>query len=297
MALGLALAGLLSYYLLIRGMQMVRAQPDFDLGADAGAPQHVDLPPERRSLVAGIYRMLGRWSGPSINQLLGPRWRQQVSKLLAAGGHPRGLDVAGFAELQGAYTTLAAVGTLLMVIRGLALFGVLTGSLLLAYPSVWLYSEAQRRQRQIEQELPDFLDILAITVTAGLGFRAAMERVGETLEGPLSEEVRRTLRRMDVGVRRRQAFVELRERNPRSATMGLFVTAIIQAEELGAPLADTLNQLAGDMRREFSQQARRRAARAAPRVSLIITMIIMPAIVTLIVVALFLGSDASLGGF
>lgn len=114
---------------------------------------------------------------------------------------------------------------------------------------------------QIERELPDFLDILAVTVTAGLGFRAAMERVGETLDGPLAEEIGRTLRRMDVGVRRRQAFVELRERNPRSTTMGPFVTAIIQAEELGAPLADTLNQFAGDMRREFFQQARRRVAR------------------------------------
>ena len=297
MALGLALAGVLSYYLILRGAQMVRTQPNFDVGADPGTVTPVDLPPERRSLVTGIYRVLGRWSGPSVSALLGSKGRLEVSKYLAAAGQPRGLDVAGFAELQGAYTSLAVLGTLLMIIRGLPLFGLLTGLLLLAYPAVWLYSEAQRRQRQIEQELPDFLDILAITVTAGLGFRAAMERVGETLEGPLSEEIRRTLRRMDVGVRRRQAFVELRERNPRSATMGLFVTAIIQAEELGAPLADTLNQLAGDMRREFSQQSRRRAARAAPRVSLIITMVIMPAIIALIVVALFLGSDASLSGF
>jgi tight adherence protein C len=296
MALGFAAAGLLSYYLLLRGMQMIRAKPDFDVDADTGSIQRVDLPPDRRSLVAGLYRVLGRWSGPTVSGLLGSRWRLEVGKLLAAAGHPRGLDVAGFAELQGAYASLAVLGTFLLIVRGLGLIGLLLGLLLLVYPSVWLYSEAQRRQRQIEQELPDFLDILAITVTAGLGFRAAMERVGETLEGPLSEEIRRTLRRMDVGVRRRQSFVELRERNPRSATMGLFVTAIIQAEELGAPLADTLNQLASDMRREFSQQARRRAARAAPRVSLIITMIIMPAIIALIVVGLFLGSNADLGG-
>lgn len=97
-----------------------------------------------------------------------------------------------------------------------------------------------------------------------MGFRVAMERVGATLEGPLAEEIRRTLRRMDVGVRRRQAFVELRERNPRSATMGLFVTAIVQSEELGAPLADTLNQLASDMRREFSQTVRRQAPGPLP---------------------------------
>ena len=71
------------------------------------------------------------------------------------------------------------------------------------------------------------------------------------------------------------------------------MTAILQAEELGAPLADTLNQLARDMRREFSQQARRRAARAVPRVSLIITMIIMPGIIALIVTSLFMGGDFS----
>jgi tight adherence protein C len=272
---------------------MARSQPDFGLD-ETGS---IALPAERKSLVAGFYRVLGRWSGPTIHNLLGERWRLEVGKLLAAAGQPRGLTVPGFAELQGAFATLGVLGALLLVIRGMGFFGILLGLVLVAYPNIWLYSEAQRRQRKIESELPDFLDVLAITVTAGLGFRSAMERVGETLEGPLSEEVRRTLRRMDVGVRRRQAFVELRERNPRSATMGLFVTAIVQAEELGAPLADTLNQLASDMRREFSQQARRRAARAAPQVSLIITMIIMPAIVALIVVALFLGSDASFSGF
>jgi tight adherence protein C len=132
-------------------------------------------------------------------------------------------------------------------------------------------------------------------VSAGLAFRQAMDRVAETLTGPLAEELRRALHRMDVGVSRRQAFIELRERNPRSTTMGLFTAAILQAEELGAPLAETLNQLARDMRREFSQNTRRRAARAAPRVSLIITMVILPAIVLLIVVALVMGSDLDLG--
>jgi tight adherence protein C len=296
MALALALGALLCYYLLIRGVRMARAQPGYSVDGDVDSSQ-LDLAPERKSLIAGLYRVLGRWSGPTISNLFGARWRQEVEKLLASAGQPRGLNVAGFAELQGAYATLAVFGTALLVLRGTGVIGYALGGLLLFYPTVWLYSEAQRRQRQIEQELPDFLDILAITVTAGLGFRVAMERVGATLEGPLAEEIRRTLRRMDVGVRRRTAFVELRERNPRSATMGLFVTAIVQSEELGAPLADTLNQLAGDMRREFAQSARRRAARAAPRVSLIITMVIMPAIVALIVVALWLGSDVDLSGF
>jgi tight adherence protein C len=168
--------------------------------------------------------------------------------------------------------------------------------LLLGYPEYWLIVQAQRRQRQIERDLPDFLDILAVTVSAGLSFRQSLDRVSETLTGPLAEELRRALRRMDVGVRRRVAFVELRDRNPRSATMGMFTTAILQAEELGAPLTETLNQLARDMRREFAQQSRRRAARAIPRVSLIITMVIMPALVVLLMVALFLGTNVDLSG-
>jgi tight adherence protein C len=250
---------------------------------------------QRRSMVAVAYATLGRWSGPSIVRLLGPSWRRWVTHYLAAAGQPRGYDVAGFAEFQGAYATLAAIAAVLLLVQGRSGMALIVAALLMAYPSVWLFSEAQRRQRQIERDLPDFLDILAVTVSAGLSFRQALDRVGETLIGPLAEEMRRTLRRMDVGVARRQAFTELRDRNPRSTTMGLFTTAILQAEELGAPLADTLNQLARDMRREFSQQTRRRAARAAPRVSLIITVVILPAIVMLIVVALILGSDMDLG--
>src|SRR5215470_1529283 len=294
MAVLVALGLLCCYLLMIRGFVMMRAVPPLTAGADAAPLTLLGLEDRRRSPVGWFYGVLGRWSGPLLSGALGPRWRAWVARQLAIAGHPRGYDVAGFAEYQGAYATLGVVAALVLGLRGLALLGLLIGVVMIAYPQVWLYSEGQRRQRQIERELPDFLDILAITVTAGLGFRQALERVGETLTGPLAEEIRRTLRRMDLGVRRRQAFAELRDRNPRSETMGLFVTAILQAEELGAPLADTLNQLARDMRREFSQQARRRASRAAPRVSLIITMIIMPAIVVLIVVALFLGANARL---
>ncbi|GAB3242073.1 type II secretion system F family protein [Kineosporia babensis] len=295
-AVTFALSGLLVYLFGLYGWQLLKAPPDVSL-LDTGSLPMVGRGPvgARIPLVAGTYRLLGRRTGPAISGMLGPRWRLEVRNLLAAAGQPRNMDVAGFAELQGAYAVLALLGGFTLLIRELPLLALPAALLLLVYPSVWLYSEAQRRQRRIELELPDFLDVLAITVTAGLGFRAAMERVGETLEGPLAEEVRRTMHRMEVGVRRRDAFLELRERNPRSATMGLFVTAMIQAEELGAPLADTLNQLAEDMRREFAQIARRRASRAAPRVSLIITMVIMPAVVALLVLALFLGSDVDLG--
>ncbi len=280
------------FVLAVLGLRQVLAPPDLgsmsaELTAGGGR--------ERQSVVVATYAALGRWSGPSIARMLGPRWRAWVQSQLDAGGRPRGYDVTGFAEFLGGYAVLAALAFLLLLLQGRVGIGVLLSGVMLVFPAVWLVSQAQVRQRQIERDLPDFLDLLAVTVSAGLAFRQAMDRVAETLSGPLAEEMRWTLRRMDVGVSRRQAFLELRDRNPRSATMGLFVAALLQAEELGAPLADTLNQLAKDMRREFSQATRRRAARAAPRVSLIITMVILPAIVLLIVVALVLGSDLDLG--
>jgi tight adherence protein C len=73
------------------------------------------------------------------------------------------------------------------------------------------------------------------------------------------------------------------------------VTALVQAEELGAPLSDALIALGGDMRRYFAQDARRRAARAAPRVSLVITMVMVPGALVLMVVGIFLGSGINLG--
>lgn len=292
MALIVATAATVCLVTALLGLRQVLAPPD--LGSmSADLSPHVER--ERQSVVLAFYSTLGRWSGPSLARLLGPRWRVWVQGQLEAGGRPRNYDVNGFAEFQGGYTVLAVLAMVILAARGSAGLGLLLGGAMLVYPMVWLYSQAQTRQRQIERDLPDFLDLLAVTVSAGLSFRQALDRVGETLQGPLAEEVRWTLRRMDVGVGRRHAFLELRERNPRSDTMGLFVAAILQAEELGAPLADTLNQLARDMRREFSQTVRRRAARAAPRVSLIITMVILPGVVLLIVVALVLGTNVTAG--
>jgi tight adherence protein C len=99
---------------------------------------------------------------------------------------------------------------------------------------------------------------------------------------------------MDVGVSRRSAFEDLRHRND-SEALNRLVTSLLQAEELGTPLADALQDMSGEMRRMFAQDARRRAARAAPRISLIVTTVMVPAAVLLIVATFLLGSNIHLG--
>src|SRR5437879_3003761 len=83
------------------------------------------------------------------------------------------------------------------------------------------------------------IDVLAVVVSAGLGFRQALELVNSVYKGPWSDEIRIALRQMDVGVSRRDAFDQLRKRN-RSDQVGQFVTALQQGEELGTPIARTL---------------------------------------------------------
>ncbi len=162
-------------------------------------------------------------------------------------------------------------------------------------PDMWLSREGRLRQERIERDLPDFMDILAVTVRAGLGYRAALSRVSESLTGPVGEEMMTSLRQMELGATRRDAFLAMAERNS-SESLTSMIGATLQAEELGVPLSEALNEIAEDMRRSAHQDARRRAARAAPRVSLIVTTLIVPGAMILILMTLFLSSNVRESG-
>ncbi|MGH3355089.1 MAG: type II secretion system F family protein, partial [Nocardioidaceae bacterium] len=91
-----------------------------------------------------------------------------------------------------------------------------------------------------------------------------------------------------------QAFSALRDRCG-SEPMDTFVSAFLQAEELGSPLAETLSTISGDTRREANQAARRKAARTVPRVTLVVSVVLVPPTLLLIAVGLYLGSDIDIG--
>ncbi|HWC11974.1 MAG TPA: type II secretion system F family protein [Acidimicrobiales bacterium] len=250
------------------------------------------LPPNTRraSLVAAFFEQLSRRLAGRALRLLGEGRIIRVRRRLEAAGRPGGLTVEGYAGRKAAFTVLMGGAGVLFLARGnLFLFLALTAAGFF-WMDAWLAGVARKRQARIERDLPDFVDILAVTITAGVGFRSAMARVAQAVAGPLGEEISRTLRQMDLGASRRAAFEELRRRNS-AESLSRMVTSVLQAEELGTPLADVLMELARDGRRAFAQQARRQAARAAPRVSLIITMVIVPGAILLMIVALILGSD------
>jgi tight adherence protein C len=257
----------------------------------------VDAAPERRrSLLFRLVERLAARLGPMLVPALRVRQREAIDRRLDLAGRPGGMSVPRFIGLKAALTALAGGFALLFVLTGssplFALVAIVSGWF---GPDIWLSREGRLRQERIQRDLPDFMDILAVTVRAGLGYRAALLRVSESLTGPLSEEMLTALRQMELGQARRDAFLAMAERNS-SVALKSMIAAQLQAEELGVPLSEALNEIAEDMRREAHQDARRRAARAAPRVSLIVTLLIVPGAMILILMTLVLSSDVDATG-
>ncbi len=244
----------------------------------------------RGSLLRRLVERLVGLLGPRLVGSVGGRRRDAISHKLDLAGRPAGLTVQRLVGLKGAIAVLAGCGFLFLSLLGGSLPLALLATVMGWYaPDVWIARTGRLRQERIERDLPDFLDILSVTVRAGLGYRLALARVSEQLGGPVAEEMLVALRQMDLGASRRAAFEALRDRNASESLSG-FVAAQLQAEELGVPLSEALTDIARDMRRAAHQAARRRAARASPRVSLVVTTLIVPGTMLLIIVAILISS-------
>ncbi|QNP65041.1 DUF5936 domain-containing protein [Streptomyces genisteinicus] len=276
------------------GIRMYRA--DAKLPGDLAVALEVGA--TRTTAVGSAVDRLGMRYAGSVLRMMGPARVNKVRRRIDLAGNPGGLTIDRYAARRAVYGILGALGAFAMVLRGqpfLALFMIAFG---VFWVEVGIFAAIRQRKEQIERTLPDFLDVLAVVVSAGLGFREALERVADKYEGPWADELRITLRQMDMGVGRRKAFEELRRRND-SEQVAQFVTALQQGEELGAPITETLIQIANDMRRTDAQNARRRASKAVPKATLTITSIMVPATMILLVAAFVFGADAdfsSVGG-
>jgi tight adherence protein C len=247
---------------------------------------------ERRGPARQLIDVLGARLGPRFLDRLSDSRREALTRRLNLAGRSGVGSLERYAEVKAALLVLGALVAALFAVLGSWPGAALWLLFSWLGPDMWLARTGRRRQERIERDIPDFIDVLAITVRAGTGYRAALHRVALALRGPVAEEVLATLRQMDLGATRREAFQALRERND-SRTLDNFVAAQLQAEELGVPLADALANIASDTRRLAAQNARRRAQRAAPRITLIVIAMLLPATIMLIVVGVFVGSGVN----
>ena len=216
-----------------------------------------------------IRPMAARLSG-SVARITSTSFTQQTEKRLALAGNPGDLRTADWLGIKavGALVGAGVFFLLFMIVGVLDLPLVLRVvmlpiGLMFGYtiPEFWLGGRVRKRQHQILLQIPDALDLLTISVRAGLGFDGALGKVVEKLKGPLTDEFRRALAEIRVGKSRRDA---LRDIVPRTEVPALtnFIGAVIQAEQLGVSISKVLQVQSEQLRIERRQRAEEMAAKA-----------------------------------
>lgn len=188
----------------------------------------------------------------------------------------RGLAALLMGALAFAVTMLANVGLgqQLLLTIGLGLLGFFL-------PVLWLGSRIRRRQDEIVRTLPDALDLLTISVEAGLPFDGAMQRVAEKWNNEISRAFRRMLTEMAVGKSRREALRDMSDRME-VPDITSFVAALIQADQLGISIAKVLRIQSEQMRIKRRQRAEEKAQQAPVKMLFPMTFLIFPVILIVI---------------
>jgi len=191
-----------------------------------------------------------------------------------------------------------AVSSLVNLLTGGALFtfGALVGALFVGFlaPDFYLSSRASSRGNAILDQLPDALDLLTISVEAGLGFDAAIIKVTEKMKGPLTDELRRAAGEQRVGKSRVEALRGINERIDVKELQS-FISAIIQADQLGVPMSKVLRVQSEQLRTDRRQRAEEKAARAPILIMLPTVGCIFPSLFIVILAPAALSAMKSCG--
>jgi tight adherence protein C len=169
----------------------------------------------------------------------------------------------------------------LMTISGVWVYALSFGAVGLLFgwftPDLLLHSKTRARQKQIQRALPDALDLLVISVEAGLGFDSALHRLVEKKSDALAAEFARVLAEMRVGRSRRDALKDLVLRT-QVPDLNAFVGAILQAEQLGVSVTRVLSVQADQMRVVRRQRAEEKAAQLQLKLIFPLAIFIFPAL-------------------
>ncbi|MBA3734199.1 MAG: type II secretion system F family protein [Actinobacteria bacterium] len=154
-------------------------------------------------------------------------------------------------------------------------------------PNLYLQTRIRSRQAAVSAQLPDALDLLAVSVEAGLGFDGAVQKLTEHMDGPLIEEFELALGGIRIGEGRIEALKKMADRSA-SQEMSSFVRAIIQADQLGISLGRILKVQAGDTRLKRQLLAEEKAAKAPIKMMFPTVIFIFPAMFLVILGPAFL---------
>lgn len=244
------------------------APPELKADLDKPFGERVLEPLQARALALG-------------RRLSGADSAARLQRKLDYAGNPRdwGADRVISAKVIGA-VAIAVVGLAagFVLDSGLLLRAVLlVGGLILGFflPDFYLYQKAYDRGERIQRELPDAIDLMTISVEAGMAFDGAVQQVARNTEGPLSEEFARMLREMQIGQGRAQALRGLGARS-NVDDLKAFVGAMVQADSFGIPIANVLRIQSSEMRTKRRQRAEEKAQQVPVKITVPLIFCILP---------------------
>jgi tight adherence protein C len=196
--------------------------------------------------------------------------RAEEFAAIQVGGILLGFAIGLVALISGALSIKAGVALLfiLLFLGGLG-------------PSFWLRSRISERKDAVTNDLPDVLDLMTISVAAGLGLEQAMMVSCANFDSPVCDELRLTLREMELGLSRHDALSNLKIRTD-IEDLVTFAVVLSQADALGLPIGRVLQSHADEMRDKRRQRARERAAKVPVKILFPLAFCFMPAIMVLV---------------
>jgi tight adherence protein C len=225
--------------------------------------------------------------GDAARRFLPQEYIGKVQHKLVLSGRARNEDLDRFLVVR--ILTVAAIPILWILVwratsfKGVDLLAtiVLIGIVGILGPDAWLNRTVEERQNKIRDRLPDMLDLLTISVEAGLGFEQAVTRTITMVPGPLSDEFSRTLGEMRAGASRADAFMAL-DRRTEVPELKSFILAILQADTFGVSIGTILRNQSVEMRVKRRQRIQEKAQKAPVKMLFPMVFCIMPALFVVI---------------
>jgi tight adherence protein C len=258
------------------------------------AARTIDLDPHelgRRELAVPFFARIGE---PTIKRATALARRvspdglaERLDQELAFAGYPAGWDAGRVLAFKVIIPAVLVLLTLVLApVGGWGVVSVILAVPVVAFlgwmlPDVIVRSKAKERQKQIQRSLADGIDLLAITVEAGLGFDAALARVSGEVEGPLGEELHRVVQEIRLGSPRTDALRNLADRNSVDELRS-FVLAMIQADLLGIRIGNVLEVQSQEIRTKRRQRAEEKAMKLPVKIVFPVVFCIFPALFVVI---------------
>lgn len=152
---------------------------------------------------------------------------------------------------------------------------------MIGIPRYFIAARIKGRQMQIQLDMPNVMDLLSVSIEAGLGFDAALNRVVEKLEGPLIEELSQVYKEIKMGRARREALAALAKRNT-VKELQMFVSAVIQSEQYGTPIKTVLKAQSQTLREARRARAQEKGMKAPVKMMLPMVVFIFPVVLIII---------------